>query len=259
MNFLTNKLYNTSKKPANENLHINSAEKIELTLPNQLGTIDGVYVKNDQATRTVLVCPALMQLYENNTMGHITTKFYNNGFDIFLFNYPGMGKSTGKPCPHTIKESAKGMYDHVLEVKRDKKSLLVYGRSMGASVASYLADEHDDILLLLDAPNLKLSTAAYESYKFPVNYLIWALIKMWYDFTIDLSNYTKPFAIIRSAEDEVVQAYHSVDLKNRFVQDVRLDVMPGGHGFKIPSWHEYDGNNVNTKFTEIVNWLFEKN
>ena len=258
MDFLAKKLYNTGKQPTNENLYIDTADKFSLSLPDNQGIIDGIHIQNENATRTVLVCPALMQLYENKTMWHIADKFYNNNFDIFLFNYPGMSESSGKPCPKTIKQTAITMYNHIRMVKGHDRQLLIYGRSMGTAVASYLANLHDEVFLLLDAPNLRLSTCAYEISKFPTKYLIWAIIRIWYDLTIDLDNYNKPFAIIRSEEDEVVPAYHSIQLQQKY-NNARLGVMPGGHGFKIPSWHEYEGNNVNTKFTEIIDWLFDKN
>ena len=249
--FFAKKLYNTSKVPTYENTHILDADEFDLQI-NSTTNINGVYIKNPTANKTILVCPALMQLYENNTMGCLVTKLYNNRFDVYLFNYPGMSKSTGNPNPDIIRESTDTMYKFIRGRIGYDRTLFIYGRSMGASVASYIANTHPEVNLILDAPNLKLSQTAYEAYDFPLNYMIRYIIQKWFDFTIELDNYAKPFTIIRAIEDEVVPAYHAIDLKNSFKFNVNLVVMPGGHGFKITSWHEMDTDDVNTKLSDII-------
>jgi len=104
--------------------------------------------------------------------------FLKNGYEVWMPDYPGFGKSSGKPSELKINEQA-------FQVKRlaDKKFLpeeiVVYGQKFGAGVAATLASSTTIKLLLLEnpfysIPDLYSSTLpiypwnSMSNYKFPV-------------------------------------------------------------------------------------------
>ena len=55
-----------------------------------------------------------------------------------MIDYPGFGKTTGKPTEKLIDEEALLMYDMASkEIKND--SIVIYGKSIGTGVAAYVA------------------------------------------------------------------------------------------------------------------------
>mmetsp|Transcript_32544 Transcript_32544/g.50666 ORF Transcript_32544/g.50666 Transcript_32544/m.50666 type:complete len:219 (-) Transcript_32544:347-1003(-) len=81
------------------------------------------------------------------------------GVDVFVYDYPGYGKSKGSPTEENIKQSGRDALKW-LETKTGKqaKDLLVLGRSMGSHVAVTLAVEQNPVKGLI-------LWSAFSSYK----------------------------------------------------------------------------------------------
>ena len=104
--------------------------------------------------------------------------FIKNGYEVWMPDYPGFGKSSGKPSELKINEQA-------FQVKRlaDKKFLpgqiVVYGEQFGAGVAATLASSTPIKLLILENPFYSIPDLyssilpiypwqSMSSYKFPI-------------------------------------------------------------------------------------------
>jgi len=104
--------------------------------------------------------------------------FLKNGYEVWMPDYPGFGKSSGKPSEMKINEQA-------FQVKRlaDKKFLpeqiVLYGQHFGSGVAASLASSTSIKLLILEnpfysIPDLYSSTLpiypwqSMSNYKFPI-------------------------------------------------------------------------------------------
>ncbi|GAB2827771.1 alpha/beta fold hydrolase [Ferruginibacter profundus] len=105
--------------------------------------------------------------------------FTKSGYEVWMEDYPGYGKSTG-----TITEEK--LYRQALEVQRmalsrfGKDSVILYGKSLGSGIAAYVASQTGCKRLILETPYYSIPDvfAAYAfmyptqsmiSYKIPTN------------------------------------------------------------------------------------------
>ena len=77
--------------------------------------------------------------------------FYSsNGFNIFLFNYRGYGRSQGYPTIPALISDGKEILDYIVDSDWfDKNSkLVVHGHSLGGAIASHASNNRVDFLFL---------------------------------------------------------------------------------------------------------------
>ena len=90
--------------------------------------------------------------------------FTKNGYEVWMEDYPGFGKSTGE-----ITE--KKLYDQAWEVKRmaDAKfgadSIIIYGKSLGTGIAANVASRAKAKMLILETPYYSIPSL-FSSYAF---------------------------------------------------------------------------------------------
>jgi uncharacterized protein len=126
--------------------------------------------------------------------------FTQNGYDVWMVDYPGFGKSTGKRTEEVMYKDAQLLYNMALkEVSAD--SLVIYGRSIGTGVASYLAAHLPCQQLILETPYYSIvAIAKHYAPIFPVKSL------MNYRFPIHeyLTQVKAPITILHGTRDEVI-------------------------------------------------------
>jgi len=65
---------------------------------------------------------------------------YNLGLNCFIFDYRGYGKSQGKPSEAGTYLDVKAAYEWLIKTKKiPEENIIVFGRSLGGSIATYLA------------------------------------------------------------------------------------------------------------------------
>lgn len=83
--------------------------------------------------------------------GAFAADFTQLGYDVFMYDYRGYGKSTGSSSRKNIHADASAMLDWAKENIPYSK-LIIYGRSLGSAVASSLAFSANPSLLILETP-----------------------------------------------------------------------------------------------------------
>ncbi|MBE7173862.1 MAG: alpha/beta fold hydrolase [Williamsia sp.] len=73
------------------------------------------------------------------------------GYEVWMIDYPGFGKSTGRLTEPRLYEYANQLYK-LARTRFEKEKILVYGRSMGTGIAAYLASRRDCRRLILETP-----------------------------------------------------------------------------------------------------------
>jgi uncharacterized protein len=108
-----------------------------------------------------------------------TKPFTKLGYEVWVQDYPGFGKSTGE-----ITE--KKLYDQALQVKKmvDVKfgndSIIIYGKSLGTGIAAYIASNTKAKMLILETPYYSIPalfscyapiypSSSMANYKIPTN------------------------------------------------------------------------------------------
>jgi len=91
--------------------------------------------------------------------------FCKRGYDFLVYDYRGFGKSKGKLSQESFYEDALAVYDHFTQ-QYEGKNIIVYGRSLGTSVATYIAAHRDCHQLILETPFFSIKDIFYTYYSF---------------------------------------------------------------------------------------------
>ncbi len=97
--------------------------------------------------------------------GSIVVPFTDLGYDVLVMDYRTYGKSTGKLSEKALYADAQLFYDYALE-KYAAQDILIYGRSLGASIATHLASNNNPKKLILETPFYSLQETAQERFPF---------------------------------------------------------------------------------------------
>jgi pimeloyl-ACP methyl ester carboxylesterase len=78
--------------------------------------------------------------------------FRELGFSTFIFDYRGYGKSRGKTTEKGTYRDAEGAWNYLVREKKVKpEEIIVFGRSLGGGVASYLAKKYQPRALIIES------------------------------------------------------------------------------------------------------------
>lgn len=140
-------------------------------------------------------------------------KFANNftkhGYEVWMEDYPGFGKSTGE-------RTEKKLFEQGLEIQKmaaskyGKDSIIIYGKSFGTGIASYVASESNNQRLILETPYYSIPslfscyapiypTGKMSTYKIPTN-----------EFLADVKY---PISIFHGTDDGVIPYRNAARLK----------------------------------------------
>jgi len=140
----------------------------------------------------------------------------------FAFNHPGYGKSTGKPSQISLYNNALHIYDLLVKkYQLSSNNIIVVGRSLGSSVATYLAANREVAGLILITPFDSIENIVSKQYKFfPVKLLLKHPFS-----TIDYIRKVKnPVLMLAAQEDEIIADENLQNLRkvagkqNRLIQ-----------------------------------------
>lgn len=166
--------------------------------------------------------------------GAIVEPLMKYGYDLLLVDYRGYGKSRGE-------RTAKALYsDAILWLKEAEKrkaqgKLLIYGRSLGCTFASYTAAQNSADALILESPFHSLRSIVKNKYPiFPANFLLHFRFPSYQYF----EKVQKPILLFHGTDDEVVpfsegQALAASNPRTQFVS------IQNGHHNDLAKYDEY--------------------
>lgn len=103
--------------------------------------------------------------------GNVVSPFTDYGYDVFVMDYRGYGKSTGKFNEADMYKDAQLCYDY-LKKQYSEKDIIAYGRSLGATFATSIASKNNLRQLILEAPFFNLIGAVKHQYLFIPKFLL---------------------------------------------------------------------------------------
>lgn len=99
--------------------------------------------------------------------------FMAAGYGVFVVGYPSYGGSEGVASEDSFRQVSRLAYDYVRGEGIDADELVIYGESIGTSVAVQLAAQIDAKALILEAPMKSVVDVASEHYPYlPVSLLL---------------------------------------------------------------------------------------
>lgn len=99
------------------------------------------------------------------------SNFIRNHYEVWMMDYPGFGKSTGKRSEKIIKDDASLFYQ-MARSRFPKDSIILYGKSFGTGVAAWLASVKDCKSLVLETPYYSIEALMHHyTWIYPVSWL----------------------------------------------------------------------------------------
>lgn len=158
--------------------------------------------------------------------GKFAVDFTTQGWDVFMMDYRGFGKSTGKRSSESFKKDAQLVYDKLKEVV-DEKHIIIYGRSLGTGIATKLASVNKPRMLILACPYYSMSSSIKRF--FPI-----LPVKLFLRFSMPTYKWIKyvdcPIHIIHGTNDKQIPFKSGIRLSRINAERTRLyPVINGGH------------------------------
>lgn len=97
--------------------------------------------------------------------GTISSKLTKYNYDVFVVDYRGYGKSSGKRTEASMYADAQLCYNYLLKTYKES-NIVVYGRSLGGTFAAYVASKNNPKQLILEATFSSLQDVVFS--KLPI-------------------------------------------------------------------------------------------
>ncbi len=132
--------------------------------------------------------------------------FNRLGLSTFIFDYRGYGASEGRPSEEGTYLDAEAAWDYLVRTRRVAPDhIIIFGRSLGGSIAAWLAQEHRPGILITEGGFASLRDIARDLYPWlPVG----LIIRHQYDTRRYLEKVRCPVLIIHSRDDELIPFKH---------------------------------------------------
>lgn len=169
------------------------------------------------------------------TWGQRAIDFTTEGFDVFMYDYRGFGKSTGKIVNEKMLYNDALMLYKKLLYNYKEREIVIYGISLGTGIASKLASNNNPAKLLLETPYYNF----YDVAKFHYPYLPNSIL-LHYKFKTDklLPKLDIPIYLFHGTEDETVP-YSSSERLVKLSQNITLFTIRDGSHNDLNTFHDY--------------------
>lgn len=167
--------------------------------------------------------------------GKFAKDFVGKGFDFFILDYRGFGKSRGKRTEEILFSDLQQVYKW-LETEYQEKNIVLYGRSLGSGLATRVASWNQPKMLLLDCP--------YYSFLYQVKRYAFFLPVRWllrYHIRTDLfiRKVHCPIAILHGTRDRLIPYRQSEMLRALAPERIRLFPIEGAGHNNLPDFPQY--------------------
>ena len=199
-------------------------EDVELLTEDKV-RLHGWFIPSDNARGTLL--------FFHGNAGNISHRldsiaiFNRMNLDVFIFDYRGYGQSQGRVSETGTYLDAEAAWFYLVETRAiDADEIIVFGRSLGASIAAWLASRHRPAALILESSFSSVPSMAQRLYPFlPVKWLS--------NFSYDTRQYVSridcPLLVAHSKHDEIIPYAEGRLVFDAAPADKQFLDMRGGH------------------------------
>ncbi len=216
---------------------VTTPENINLTYQDVTFVTDdniklhGWFIPNDNAKATLL--------FFHGNAGNISHRlqsieiFHRLGLNVFIIDYRGYGQSEGKVSEKGTYRDADAAWNYLTDTQGiNEKQIIIFGRSLGASIASWLASKHAPAALIIESGFTSVPAMGQRFYPFlPIRWLT----HFKYNTKKYVKNISCPVLVAHSKNDDIIpfdegrQIFAAADEPKQFLE------MRGGHndGFMV--------------------------
>ncbi len=149
------------------------------------------------------------------------------GLNVFIFDYRGYGNSEGSPSEHGIYLDADAAYRYLTEKRKiHPRTIIVWGRSLGGSIAARTASVHEAGLLILESTFTTLQSLVRDLFGWTTSCFV---SEDAYDTLAYLEGVSCPVLVIHSPDDEVVPFRHAEELYESIKGPKKFTGIRGSH------------------------------
>ncbi|MEY3866237.1 MAG: hypothetical protein RLZZ338_128 [Cyanobacteriota bacterium] len=183
-------------------------------------------------------------------------RFYNLGLSVFLIDYRGFGKSTGKfPTELQVYQDTEIAFNYLVQEKGiAPENIIIYGHSLGGAIGINLASKYQNIGGVIIEGSftslLEMTNYLRRYWIFPIN----MILHQRFDSISKLHLLKTPLFFIHGAADEVVPFYMSERLFAQAPEPKQLYIVPGANHNNLASVAGDDYLHRVREFLEQV-WL----
>ncbi len=151
-------------------------------------------------------------------------RFTSKGYEVWMIDYPGFGKSTGKFNEQRLYDYALQLYK-LARVKYKPADIIIYGKSMGTGIAAQLAAVRDCRYLLLETPYYSMVSLVL--HYFPI-YPARRMLHYHFPTNEYLPQVTAPIVIFHGTNDGVIPYSNAEKLKPLLKKNDEFVTIDGG-------------------------------
>lgn len=204
-------------------------EKIRLEMP--FGTVEAWYLM-PESENPGKPSPLVILAHGNgdliDTCLPEAMGFVRMGMRALMVEYPGYGRSTGKPNQGTVTETFIAAYDRIVSRPGvDPNRILFYGRSLGGGAICQLAKQRPSAAMILVSTFTSVDIFARRFYAPGF------LVRDRFDNLSVVKSYDQPILIIHGNRDDVVPYSHGKALSEA-AKDAQLVTYTCGHNDMPP-------------------------
>lgn len=143
--------------------------------------------------------------------GKFSHEFISRGYDFFIMDYRGFGKSKGKMSEEALHSDAQKCYDYLMDIYPENQ-IVVYGRSLGTGIATHVASHTHPKALILESPYFSILDLTPKEIPYLPRFLLSLLLR--YHLRTDqwIINVHSPIHIFHGTQDELVPYNSSIRL-----------------------------------------------
>jgi len=187
--------------------------------------LHGWFIPNKKAKATLL--------FFHGNAGNISHRldsiaiFHDLELNVFIIDYRGYGQSEGKITEKGTYRDAEAAWNYLTQTQGlSAKPIIIFGRSLGASIASWLAQKHTPAALIIESGFTSVPSMGQRFYPFlPVRWLT----HFQYDTQKYVKNASCPVMVAHSKNDEIIPYDEGREIFAAAAEPKQFLEMSGGH------------------------------
>jgi len=212
-----------------ENIGLNF-QNVEFVTEDKV-RLHGWFIPDKNAKRTVL--------FFHGNAGNISHRlesieiFHRLELNVFIIDYRGYGQSEGKISEKGTYRDAEAAWNYLINTQGiNEQEIIIFGRSLGASIASWLASKHTPAALIIESGFTSVPSMGQRFYPFlPIRWLT----HFKYDTRQYVKNISCPVMVAHSKNDEIIPYDEGHEIFDAAAEPKQFLEMRGGHndGFMV--------------------------
>lgn len=206
-----------------------------LSIPTGTESVEAWFIPADATFSAP--CPAVIFAHGNAELIDFWPEYLKplsqNGIHLMLVEYPGYGRSKGRPSEKSITRAFTAAYDQLIARKTvDPGRIILFGRSIGGGAICDLANARPSagLILLSTFTSIRSFAPAYGLFPF--------MIRDPMDNLGVLRQYPRPVLILHGKQDELIPYFHAKALAS-IARNARLISYDCGHNDCPPDWNAF--------------------